>query len=203
MADRLGTLPVRVLGLRALAGEQPDQVVEAVPHLTGGIDTRKVQELGIGKSINHPFGLGDRAVHHRRQQPGSEVGQAQQTEQAEPAPFPLVQRTVAQLDARPDLQIAADQGCWVLKPRRISHTMWNTGPALARIIELYTRVDSSSSSTMAPPAPEERSRSAPRRADGTRPGGTAESHRRRPHQYGAFDLPLRGPGDQVEPISSA
>jgi hypothetical protein len=26
----------------------------------------------------------------------------------------------------------------VLKPRRIPHTMWNAGPAPARIIELYT-----------------------------------------------------------------
>jgi hypothetical protein len=29
-------------------------------------------------------------------------------------------------------------GCWVLKPRRIPHTMWNAGSEPARIVELYT-----------------------------------------------------------------
>jgi len=34
--------------------------------------------------------------------------------------------------------VKATPGCWVLKPRRIPHTMWNAGPEPARIIELYT-----------------------------------------------------------------
>ena len=34
--------------------------------------------------------------------------------------------------------VQATPGCWVLKPRRIPHTMWNAGSEPARIIELYT-----------------------------------------------------------------
>jgi quercetin dioxygenase-like cupin family protein len=34
--------------------------------------------------------------------------------------------------------VKATSGDWVLKPRRIPHTMWNAGPDPARIIELYT-----------------------------------------------------------------
>lgn len=34
--------------------------------------------------------------------------------------------------------VKATPGSWVLKPRQIPHTMWNAGPALARIIEVYT-----------------------------------------------------------------
>jgi quercetin dioxygenase-like cupin family protein len=37
-----------------------------------------------------------------------------------------------------DEVVKATPGCWVLKPRRIPHTMWNAGPKPARIIELYT-----------------------------------------------------------------
>ena len=37
-----------------------------------------------------------------------------------------------------DEVVKATPGCWVLKPRRIPHTMWNAGPEPARIIELYT-----------------------------------------------------------------
>jgi quercetin dioxygenase-like cupin family protein len=37
-----------------------------------------------------------------------------------------------------DEVVTATPGCWVLKPRRIPHTMWNAGPEPARIIELYT-----------------------------------------------------------------
>jgi quercetin dioxygenase-like cupin family protein len=34
--------------------------------------------------------------------------------------------------------VTATPGSWVLKPRRIPHTMWNVGPDPARIIEVYT-----------------------------------------------------------------
>jgi quercetin dioxygenase-like cupin family protein len=34
--------------------------------------------------------------------------------------------------------VKATPGSWVLKPRRIPHTMWNSGRERARIIELYT-----------------------------------------------------------------
>ena len=34
--------------------------------------------------------------------------------------------------------VVATPGSWVLKPRRIPHTMWNAGPETARIIEVYT-----------------------------------------------------------------
>ena len=34
--------------------------------------------------------------------------------------------------------VKATPGSWVLKPRRIPHTMWNSGPEPARLIELYT-----------------------------------------------------------------
>jgi quercetin dioxygenase-like cupin family protein len=34
--------------------------------------------------------------------------------------------------------VKATPGCWVLKPRRIPHTMWNAGSDPARIIEVYT-----------------------------------------------------------------
>jgi quercetin dioxygenase-like cupin family protein len=37
-----------------------------------------------------------------------------------------------------DEVVKATPGSWVLKPRRIPHTMWNAGPAPSRIIELYT-----------------------------------------------------------------
>jgi hypothetical protein len=37
-----------------------------------------------------------------------------------------------------DEVVKTTPGCWVLKPRRIPHTMWNAGPEPARIIELYT-----------------------------------------------------------------
>jgi mannose-6-phosphate isomerase-like protein (cupin superfamily) len=37
-----------------------------------------------------------------------------------------------------DEVVKATPGCWVLKPRRIPHTMWNAGHEPARIIELYT-----------------------------------------------------------------
>jgi len=37
-----------------------------------------------------------------------------------------------------DEVVAATPGCWVLKPRRVPHTMWNAGTEAARIIELYT-----------------------------------------------------------------
>jgi quercetin dioxygenase-like cupin family protein len=37
-----------------------------------------------------------------------------------------------------DEVVKAIPGSWVLKPRRIPHTMWNAGPEPARIIELYT-----------------------------------------------------------------
>jgi hypothetical protein len=37
-----------------------------------------------------------------------------------------------------DEVVKATAGEWVLKPRRIPHTMWNAGPAPARLIELYT-----------------------------------------------------------------
>ncbi|MFD7408129.1 cupin domain-containing protein [Streptomyces sp. NPDC059866] len=37
-----------------------------------------------------------------------------------------------------DEVVRATDGCWVLKPRRIPHTMWNAGPEPARIVELYT-----------------------------------------------------------------
>jgi quercetin dioxygenase-like cupin family protein len=37
-----------------------------------------------------------------------------------------------------DEVVKATPGSWVLKPRRIRHTMWNAGPEPARIIELYT-----------------------------------------------------------------
>jgi mannose-6-phosphate isomerase-like protein (cupin superfamily) len=36
-----------------------------------------------------------------------------------------------------DEVVKATPGSWVLKPRRIRHTMWNAGPEPARIIELY------------------------------------------------------------------
>jgi mannose-6-phosphate isomerase-like protein (cupin superfamily) len=34
--------------------------------------------------------------------------------------------------------VTATPGCWVLKPRRVPHTMWNAGIEPARIIEVYT-----------------------------------------------------------------
>jgi quercetin dioxygenase-like cupin family protein len=34
--------------------------------------------------------------------------------------------------------VKATPGCWVLKPRLVPHTMWNSGPEPARLIELYT-----------------------------------------------------------------
>ena len=34
--------------------------------------------------------------------------------------------------------VRATPGCWVLKPRRVPHTMWNAGADPARIIEVYT-----------------------------------------------------------------
>jgi quercetin dioxygenase-like cupin family protein len=34
--------------------------------------------------------------------------------------------------------VKAPAGSWVLKPRRIPHTMWNAGPEPAHIVELYT-----------------------------------------------------------------
>ena len=34
--------------------------------------------------------------------------------------------------------VKATPGSWVLKPRQIPHTMWNSGTEPARIIELYT-----------------------------------------------------------------
>ena len=37
-----------------------------------------------------------------------------------------------------DEVVKATPGSWVLKPRRIRHTMWNAGPEPARIIEVYT-----------------------------------------------------------------
>jgi mannose-6-phosphate isomerase-like protein (cupin superfamily) len=37
-----------------------------------------------------------------------------------------------------DEVVKATAGCWVLKPRRVPHTMWNAGPESARIIEVYT-----------------------------------------------------------------
>lgn len=37
-----------------------------------------------------------------------------------------------------DEVVRATPGCWVLKPRRIPHTMWNAGAEPARLIELYT-----------------------------------------------------------------
>jgi quercetin dioxygenase-like cupin family protein len=37
-----------------------------------------------------------------------------------------------------DEVVTATAGDWVLKPRRIPHTMWNAGSEPARIIELYT-----------------------------------------------------------------
>jgi hypothetical protein len=37
-----------------------------------------------------------------------------------------------------DEVVKATPGSWVLKPRRIPHTMWNAGREPARIIELYT-----------------------------------------------------------------
>lgn len=37
-----------------------------------------------------------------------------------------------------DEVVKATPGCWVLKPRRVPHTMWNAGPEPARIIEVYT-----------------------------------------------------------------
>ena len=37
-----------------------------------------------------------------------------------------------------DEVVKAAPGSWVLKPRRIPHTMWNAGREPARIIELYT-----------------------------------------------------------------
>ena len=37
-----------------------------------------------------------------------------------------------------DEVVKATPGCWVLKPRRIPHTMWNAGLEPARIIEVYT-----------------------------------------------------------------
>ena len=33
-----------------------------------------------------------------------------------------------------DEVVRATPGCWVLKPRRIPHTLWNAGPEPARII---------------------------------------------------------------------
>lgn len=37
-----------------------------------------------------------------------------------------------------DEVVTATPGCWVLKPRRIPHTMWNAGREQARLIEVYT-----------------------------------------------------------------
>jgi quercetin dioxygenase-like cupin family protein len=37
-----------------------------------------------------------------------------------------------------DEVVKATPGCWVLKPRRIPHAMWNAGPESVRIIEVYT-----------------------------------------------------------------
>jgi quercetin dioxygenase-like cupin family protein len=37
-----------------------------------------------------------------------------------------------------DEVVKATPGSWVLKPRQIPHTMWNAGPAPARLIEVYT-----------------------------------------------------------------
>lgn len=37
-----------------------------------------------------------------------------------------------------DEVVRATPGSWILKPRRIPHTMWNAGPEPARIIEVYT-----------------------------------------------------------------
>jgi quercetin dioxygenase-like cupin family protein len=37
-----------------------------------------------------------------------------------------------------DEVVTATSGCWVLKPRRIPHTMWNASDTAARIVELYT-----------------------------------------------------------------
>lgn len=37
-----------------------------------------------------------------------------------------------------DEVVTATPGCWVLKPRRVPHTMWNTGPDAARLTEVYT-----------------------------------------------------------------
>jgi quercetin dioxygenase-like cupin family protein len=34
--------------------------------------------------------------------------------------------------------VKAPPGSWVLKPRRVPHTMWNAGPETARLIEVYT-----------------------------------------------------------------
>jgi quercetin dioxygenase-like cupin family protein len=37
-----------------------------------------------------------------------------------------------------DEVVQAGPGCWVLKPRRIPHTMWNAGNETAHIMEVYT-----------------------------------------------------------------
>jgi quercetin dioxygenase-like cupin family protein len=34
--------------------------------------------------------------------------------------------------------VTAPAGSWVMKPRRVPHTMWNAGPETARLIEVYT-----------------------------------------------------------------
>jgi quercetin dioxygenase-like cupin family protein len=45
-----------------------------------------------------------------------------------------------------DEVVTATPGCWVLKPRRIPHTMWNAGPEPARISSCTRWVGSSASS---------------------------------------------------------
>jgi quercetin dioxygenase-like cupin family protein len=37
-----------------------------------------------------------------------------------------------------DEVVRTTPGCWVLKPRRIPHTMWNAGSEEGRLIEVYT-----------------------------------------------------------------
>ena len=37
-----------------------------------------------------------------------------------------------------DEEYVADAGSWVIKPRAIPHTYWNTGPNPARLIEIIS-----------------------------------------------------------------
>jgi hypothetical protein len=92
--------------LESLAGEQPEQVVEAIAHATVDVLTVGFEQGRVDQTSHQLLSLLDRDVQERRRDPGSEGWPGKQPEQAEQPLLLGGSLVIAECEAGPDLPVS-------------------------------------------------------------------------------------------------
>jgi hypothetical protein len=98
-----------LVGLRALAGEEPDQIVHPVPGMAGHLALGDVEKLRVEQPLQYLLGIRYVRVEQRAGDPHRDL---RQVDVPEPQQQPLVvgrQAGVAERDAGPDIEVAVGE----------------------------------------------------------------------------------------------